>query len=278
MTFYNGSRHQLFSRSGEGHTSINPLIEEADDFLLDSEHHESNTTFRRRRCDGSDHDTRTRITTSENTHHHQLQVPPNSPQQHLTWNKLNTTLFAGLALLSAATTTSITLVPSMSLAIAASSGSEEWDYSPYYNLEYLEVYDGSGKKKQWIPFRIRSNRSSSSASNKNNYAEDNNISSSSIFASHLTSVVTLVTAFGKFINGVLVDITGARRLLLIYGLCTCLSLVGLKHSTTPSGAIGCCAAVEFFSSINWSAGIVSFHLSVMYFHALFVSLCTIAYY
>ncbi len=244
---------------GRHSSIINPLIEKNDDFM-DLEH--DSTTFRRRRLEGNGkHNLHSQSTIidandsvdkgSENAN----QLKSHQSSQHLTWNKLNTTLFVGMALLSAATTTSITLVPSMSLAIAATSGNEEWDYSPYYNLELLEVYDGSGKRKQWIPFRIRSN--SSRATNKNYYQ---GISSSSIFASHLTSVVTLVTAFGKFINGVLVDIAGARRLLLIYGLCTCVALVGLKHSTTPNGAIGCCAAVEFFSSINWPAGIVSFAL------------------
>jgi hypothetical protein len=229
------------------HSSINHDLE-----------HDS-TTFRRRRLEGNHHPQSTTIDGNDSVDKGSESAGQSS--QHSTWNKLNTTLFVGMALLSAATTTSITLVPSMSLAIAATSGNEEWDYSPYYSLEFLEVYDGSGKKKQWIPFRIRSN--SSRTTNKNN---SQGISSSSIFASHLTSVVTLVTAFGKFMNGVLVDIAGARRLLLIYGLCTCVALVGLKHSTTPNGAIGCCAAVEFFSSINWSASIVSFTLHHTTYH------------
>lgn len=161
-------------------------------------------------------------------------------RQCLTWNKLNAALFAGLALLSAATTVPITLIPTMSLSLAAPSG-EEWSYAPYYQI--LEVYDRSGMRKRWIPFRI-------------NQTNEQNISSSSIFASHLTSVVTLVTAFGKFINGAIVDIAGARRLLLLYGMCTCLALLGLRHSTTPTQAIMSCAAVDFFSSVNWSSAIV----------------------
>jgi nitrate/nitrite transporter NarK len=76
----------------------------------------------------------------------------------------------------------------------------------------------------------------------------------------LTSVVTLVTALGKFINGAIVDIAGARRLLVLYGLCTCLALLGLRYSTTPNQAIVSCAAIDFFSSINWSSGIVSSEL------------------
>lgn len=228
-------------------SSINPLIEEFDD-ILDSEHDSNN--FRHRHLEGNGklhHSPLLNSVVKRSENENRRQFLSKSPQ-HSTWNMLNTTLFVGLALLSAATSTSITLVPSMSLAIAATNGNEEWEYSPYYNLEVLEVYDGNGERKRWIPFRIRTRGAS------NSY--DQNISSSSIFASQLTSIVTLVTAFGKFINGALVDVAGARRLLLIYGTCTCLALMGLRTSTTPNWAIGCCAAVEFFSSINWSAAIV----------------------
>ncbi|KAL9180359.1 hypothetical protein ACHAXT_008329 [Thalassiosira profunda] len=166
-----------------------------------------------------------------------------NPQNHPTWNRLNTALFVGLSLLSAATSAPITLVPAMALSLAAAED-EEWDYSPYYTLELLEVYDANGKRKRWVPFRIRKRKN-----------EEQSWSSSSIFASHLTSVVTLVTAFGKFINGALVDVAGARRLLLLYGMCMCLALLGLRYSYTTGWAIACCAAVEFFSSITWPAGI-----------------------
>mmetsp|Transcript_3485 Transcript_3485/g.7691 ORF Transcript_3485/g.7691 Transcript_3485/m.7691 type:complete len:838 (+) Transcript_3485:64-2577(+) len=263
--FYDDSRQSLHHSSAGRRSTINPLVEDIDG--LNSEH--DNITFRRRRVDDNDkshhhnplrrNDSYNRVVENYevgNQDSHYYSANSSQPQQsttsksqrHPTWNKLNATLFVGQALLSAATSAPITLVPTMALSLAATNDNEEWNYSPYYNLETLEVYDGSGKKKRWIPFRIRTNRSS------NNYNQ--NISSSSVFASHLTSVVTLVTAFGKFINGVLVDIAGARRLLIIYGMCTCLALLGLRYSTTPNWAIGCCAAVEFFNSIMWPAGIV----------------------
>lgn len=256
--FYDGSRKSLHDSSLGRRSPISPLVEEFD---FDSEHNDF--SFRRRRVDDNDkphhqmtnNDGYNSVVDShevgsdchnDKQQDHKSTTP--KPHQHLTWNKLNAALFVGQALLSAATSAPITLVPTMALSLAGTNDNEEWNYSPYYNLETLEVYDESGKRKRWIPFRIRTNRS-----NNNNQS----INSSSIFASHLTSTVTLVTAFGKFINGVLVDIAGARRLLLLYGMCTCLALLGLRYSTTPSWAIGCCAAVEFFSSINWPAGIVS---------------------
>lgn len=174
--------------------------------------------------------------------------------QRLTWNLINTSLFAGLALLSAATTAPITLIPTMSLALAATSNGEEWSYAPYYQI--LEVYDKNGMRKRWIPFRIRTTNNKSGSSSSNNNNDQNVISSSSIFASRLTSTVTLVAALGKFINGAIVDIAGARRLLILYGLCTSLALLGLRHSTTPTQAILSCAAVDFFSCVNWSSAIV----------------------
>eukprot|EP00578_Thalassiosira_sp_NH16_P023090 CAMPEP_0181088052 /NCGR_PEP_ID=MMETSP1071-20121207/6586_1 /TAXON_ID=35127 /ORGANISM="Thalassiosira sp., Strain NH16" /LENGTH=829 /DNA_ID=CAMNT_0023169953 /DNA_START=79 /DNA_END=2564 /DNA_ORIENTATION=- len=265
--FYSDSRRSHNDRSEGRRSPLNCLVEELDDL------HSLNasTSVRRRRVEDNDmlshHHPRnydgcnSTVDNDEfgdqDSHHYigtlSQQNKPTLPksQEHLTWNKLNATLFVGQALLSAATSAPITLVPTMALSLARTNDNEEWSYAPYYNLETLEVYDGSGKRKRWIPFRIRTSRSSNNGSN-----QQSNISSSSVFASHLTSVVTLVTAFGKFLNGVLVDVAGARRLLLLYGMCTCLALVGLRYSTTPNWAIGCCAAVEFFSSINWPAGIV----------------------
>ena len=242
---------------------INPLIEEFEsDF--DFNHHDKHNSFRRRRVDGDNtigstsHERDSLLRKNANTTLQQQQQQQQTNQyttsnksKHVTWNRLNATLFIGQALLSAACTVPITLVPTMALSLAKSNENETWDYSPYYNMEILEVYDENGTRKRWIPFRIRTNRNSN-----NNNNQQQNYSSSSIFASHLTSTVTLVTAFGKFINGPLVDVAGARRLLLIYGTCTSLALMGLRYSTTPGWAIGCCAAVEFFSSINWPAGIV----------------------
>ncbi|KAL7545998.1 hypothetical protein ACHAWF_009341 [Thalassiosira exigua] len=256
--FYNDSRQPLACSSGFDPSTLNSLDEEVDDWHSDRSRNEC--SFRRRRIgDDDDNFNPKRINGYDSVSnagfgdghggdHDSLlsrKATPPKAQKHLTWNRLNAALFVGQALLSAATSAPITLVPTMALSLAGTND-EEWDYAPYYNLETLEVYDESGTRKRWIPFRIRTR-----ASNRNQ-----RISASSIFASHLTSVVTLVTAFGNFINGSLVDIAGARRLMIIYGTCTCFALIGLSYSTTQNWAIGCCAAVEFFSSINWPAGIV----------------------
>jgi len=167
----------------------------------------------------------------------------------MTWSKLNVALFAGFALLSAATTVPVTLVPTMALSLVGS----EWNNSPYYgsdkffssdisNATMLEVYDKKGQTKFWIPFHIRTT--------------SNNISESSAFASRLAIIATFATALGKFINGTLVDVVGARRLLLIYGLCICCTLFVLRHVTTSNGAMVCCAAIEFCASILWPAAVV----------------------
>ena len=244
-------------------SQTHPLVEEVDDFF-NSETEDNR--FRHRRVDNyqksfpspprNDDDNSVgqydEVTNQYSDYNDLCSSQPQKPTskktpQRLTWNKLNASLFVGLGLLSAATTAPITLIPTMSLSLAAAASDEQWHYSPYYQI--LEVYDASGKRKRWIPFRIRTSGTSNN--------DDQNISSSSIFASHLTSVVTLIAALGKFINGAIVDIAGARRLLLLYGMCTCLALLGLRYSTTPNQAIVSCAAVDFFSSINWSSGIVS---------------------
>ena len=244
-------------------------IEEYDD-SFDFAHHDHHNNFRRRRVEYGDnsssdisheqqHLLSRKYNTSNTPQHHlqqqQLPTPTSSNKsshdnRHLTWNRLNATLFIGQALLSAATTTPITLVPHFALALAKQNDDETWNYSPYYNMEILEVYDENGQRKRWIPFRVRR------SNNNGNQQQQTNFSSSSIFASHLTSIVTLVTAFGKFINGPLVDLVGARRMLLAYGVCMSLSLLGLRYSSSPGWAIASCAAVEFFSSVNWPANIV----------------------
>jgi len=129
----------------------------------------------------------------------------------------------------------------------------EWNNSPYYgsekffssdmsNATMLEVYDQRGRTKIWIPFHIRT--------------KSNSISESSAFASRLAIIATFGTALGKFINGTLVDVVGARRLLLLYGLCISCTLFVLRHVTTSNGAMICCAAVEFCASILWPAAVV----------------------
>lgn len=161
--------------------------------------------------------------------------PGDSKQSHKHARSLNATLFVGLTLLSGSSTIPVALVPSVAVSLTDS----EWDFSPYYSIELLEVFDETGTKKQWVPFRIRKNR------------ERNVYSSSSVFASHLTAIVTLATAAGKFINGVLVDIVGARRILLLYGGGISLSLWMMGRCDTTRGVIAFSAVIEFFVSAVW---------------------------
>ncbi|KAL3784535.1 hypothetical protein HJC23_012170 [Cyclotella cryptica] len=177
----------------------------------------------------------------------------NKSQNNSTWNKLNTTLFVGHALLSAATSVPVTLVPTMARSLAGTTD-EEWTYYTFDGgITSLEVYDEYGVRRRWIPFRIRGSRTSSSSSGGGGGGV---MTTASSFASRLAVIVTFATALGKFVNGLLVDISGARRLVVVYGLCTFLALLGLRSSRTSNGAIACCAAIEFFSSVFWPCAIV----------------------
>ncbi|KAL7482885.1 hypothetical protein ACHAW6_008534 [Cyclotella cf. meneghiniana] len=187
-------------------------------------------------------------------------VPPSAPIPHdrhptntidnqqsktnLTWNKLNSALFLGYALLSAAVSVPITLVPTMARSLSGTAD-EHWTYYTFDGgATSLEVYDEYGVRRRWIPFRIRGSNGTSSAG------------TASSFASRLAVMGTFATALGKFVNGPLVDVGGARRLVVGYGVCTFLALMGLRSSRTSNGAIACCAAIEFFSSVFWPCAIV----------------------
>jgi len=110
------------------------------------------------------------------------ETPSASKQSHKHDWSLNATLFIGLTLLSGASTTPVALVPSVAVSLTDS----EWDFSPYYSIELLEVFDETGTKKQWVPFRIRKNRE------RNNTRQD--YSSSSVFASVRSSNIRVFLA------------------------------------------------------------------------------------
>ena len=178
--FYNDTTplHQNLVVAGRQSSSINPFIEEFD---FDFDHHDNHNSFRRRRVDGNitigstsherDSLLRNANTTLQQKQQQQQQnnqYTTSNKSKHVTWNRLNVSLFIGQALLSSATTVPITLIPTMALSLAKSNENETWDYSPYYNMEILEVYDENGTRKRWIPFRIRTNRNSN---NNNNYQQ-----------------------------------------------------------------------------------------------------------
>ncbi|GFH43657.1 hypothetical protein CTEN210_00130 [Chaetoceros tenuissimus] len=73
----------------------------------------------------------------------------------------------------------------------------------------------------------------------------------SLFASRVATHAVLATAFGKFLNGPLGDIFGARRVSCLYALMLSLSLFFLSFGYSGSGVILCCSAVEYFQSVQW---------------------------
>jgi MFS family permease len=73
----------------------------------------------------------------------------------------------------------------------------------------------------------------------------------SVFASKVTMYAVLGTAFGKFINGPLGDIFGARRVACFYALLVSMSLMVLSFSGGEWTVIYCCVAVEYYQSVQW---------------------------
>jgi hypothetical protein len=73
----------------------------------------------------------------------------------------------------------------------------------------------------------------------------------SVFASKVTMYAVLGTAFGKFVNGPLGDILGARRVACFYALLVSISLMVLSFSSGEWSVIYCCVAVEYYQSVQW---------------------------
>jgi len=76
----------------------------------------------------------------------------------------------------------------------------------------------------------------------------------------LTSCVAAAvwgTSVGKFVNGMLADMVGARRTTLVYAFLLSISLVRLAMATTPSQAIWACFWTEFCASVQWPAVIAT---------------------
>lgn len=85
-----------------------------------------------------------------------------------------------------------------------------------------------------------------------NNAEDSNIDALiSVFASKVTMYAVLGTAFGKFVNGPLGDILGARRVACLYAFLVSMSLMVLSFSSGEWSVIYCCVAVEYYQSVQW---------------------------
>lgn len=78
----------------------------------------------------------------------------------------------------------------------------------------------------------------------------------SAFTSRAASFAVLGTACGKFLNGPVGDVFGARRTSVVYSTLLCLSLVGLALCRDTTSAAWCCFFVEFFQSVQWPCIIV----------------------
>jgi MFS family permease len=83
--------------------------------------------------------------------------------------------------------------------------------------------------------------------------EENEASS---FASRAASSALLGTAFGKFLNGPVGDVYGARRTSTLYSMLLAVALTGLAISRTGSSLTWSCFFVEFFQSVQWPCVVV----------------------
>lgn len=78
----------------------------------------------------------------------------------------------------------------------------------------------------------------------------------SAFTSKATASAVLGLATGKFMNGPLGDILGARRVSITYAVLLSLALVFLSLCWSESSSIWACFFVEFFQSVQWPGIIV----------------------
>jgi MFS family permease len=73
----------------------------------------------------------------------------------------------------------------------------------------------------------------------------------SAFTSRAASSAVLGTACGKFLNGPVGDVLGARRTSVLYSFLLSLSLLGLAFCGDTPSAAWACFYVEFFQSVQW---------------------------
>lgn len=81
--------------------------------------------------------------------------------------------------------------------------------------------------------------------------DDQLLDSASTFASTVTMYAVLGTAFGKFLNGPIGDIFGARRIACMYAFFLSSSLLILSLGNSSWSIIFACAAVEYYQSVQW---------------------------
>lgn len=71
------------------------------------------------------------------------------------------------------------------------------------------------------------------------------------FASRAASSAVLGTAFGKFVNGPVSDVLGARRTSVLYSIMLAFSLLGMACCNDLKSVAWACFFVEFFQSVQW---------------------------
>lgn len=78
----------------------------------------------------------------------------------------------------------------------------------------------------------------------------------SVFASRAAGSAVLGTACGKFLNGPISDVLGARRTSVVFSFLLALSLLFLGFCQTVESATWGCFYVEFFQSVQWPCVLV----------------------
>lgn len=81
--------------------------------------------------------------------------------------------------------------------------------------------------------------------------------SASSFATRATAAAVMGTSAGKFLNGPIPDVLGARRTSAAFSILLALALIGLAGATTPGGIIFSCFMAEFCYSIQWPCVVVT---------------------
>eukprot|EP00977_Amphora_coffeiformis_P004914 scaffold1049_cov168-Amphora_coffeaeformis.AAC.8 len=81
--------------------------------------------------------------------------------------------------------------------------------------------------------------------------------SASSFATRATAAAVMGTSAGKFLNGPIPDVLGARRTSTTFSILLALALICLASTTTPSGIIWSCFMAEFCYSVQWPCVVVT---------------------
>lgn len=81
--------------------------------------------------------------------------------------------------------------------------------------------------------------------------------SASTFATHATAAAVMGTSAGKFLNGPIPDVIGARRTSSLFAILLAFALVSLASARTPEGIIWSCFWAEFCYSVQWPCVVVT---------------------